>query len=457
MAAMAADSASEVLATDVLSSVAEYLGRGRDLAHFAATCVRFRRAAVLLHQRVLREDIRGEVFLREAASLLYVRVAPLSQLRIFKLSACRVHGDELGRALTQLQHSLVCLTLEMVKVHVSIMPVVVLPHLRLLTVAPPSSEFRIETPVLERLCIYRKALEDKCTGCGAARPSFKCSSCKFYAFCEKPCQLREWDMPAGHKAVCSAERGTPRTELDVGDVSDRAVDLVRRACASPWLRHLDLAHFWQKNVVYTATVRDGGAGVGNEDDDDVGDEVAARPPGSAMLDLHALASGLRTMRAMRLLRCGLTDDVVEVLCRLAPQLECLDISVNAKLTDVSLAHIGTLACLRDLRIRQNYRMTDSGLRHVARGCARLERVDLLAGVRIRNKTAIIVWHVSQPTLQLFGLNCSRLVELRGVWLCATPASLAQVKQLHCATAKDVYDLVGVQGADWARGGLPMDS
>jgi len=94
-----------------------------------------------------------------------------------------------------------------------------------------------------------QALEDRCSGCGSPRPNYKCSACKFYAFCKKECQVEEWDRP-GHKMVCH-NGGLSEVPLPIGSTSTNAVELVCRALEhAENLRDLDLAHFWQKNVIH---------------------------------------------------------------------------------------------------------------------------------------------------------------------------------------------------------------
>jgi len=161
---------------------------------------------------------------------------------------------------------------------------------------------------------------------------------------------------------------------------------------------------------------------------------------------------MSSLHTLRLLRCGLSDESIHLFVSYAPRLEKVDISLNAKLSDLSLITISKLRGLKDLRIRQNHRMTDYGLSQIALACTLLEKADLTAGVRNRRNAQVeIVWWITPATLQTFALNCTRLVEFRGVWICDTPSSMQNIKTLSCLTQREIVQLEGVQGEDWGWG------
>jgi hypothetical protein len=445
-------SALSFLSIDAVSKIASFLSF-RDLVKLNTCSKHCYRAVQAYFLGVRTRHVKGyNVYYPSLAtsSPLRALLLPFGNLRKLTLVACRVPGLALSSALEGLAHSLAHLQLEMVKLHDSEMVWVHLPNLVRLDVAPPTYHIKITAPRISRVSLYRKALEDKCSGCGSPRPSYKCSACKFYAFCEKSCQVQEWNLP-GHKGVCSS---VPREVAPVrGGASANVVELVARACEGGSLREIDLAHFWLPNVVFPAGDATPPTDPEDAEENQAPDEDEERQPRDALLSHPQVLQSFAGLLTLRLLRCGLSDQAVAMICAHAPQLRRVDVSLNPKLTDDAARALAGLGALQDVRLRQNHRMSDAGMRRLASAGAALEYCDLAAGVRNKRDGSVeIIWVLSLETLQTFADRCPRLVELRGVWRCETPrALLERLKCASCLSLDDLVTLRGVNSMDWGLG------
>jgi hypothetical protein len=280
-------------------------------------------------------------------------------------------------------------------------PLIIMKSLKRLDLSPPSTSIlhNVVFPKLLRLSSYRKMLEDKCSNCNVARPSSKCGACKFYAFCTRECQMSNWnDNDLGHKRVC-------HHSLEV-DSPQSVSGLILNAAKYGELRELDLAHYWHQNVLFDAKaipVGGGGAGVGgfgvgaaggamfNDDDDDgEGGGVNDAAKQDNVVPVFSRPIAIRVLErlvSLRLLRCGVDDGALELISKNAMQLKALDISLNTKVTDLGLLHLAALSDhLEDLRLRQDYRLTDAGIRQALVKLPKLTRVDLRSGIkRLRSR------------------------------------------------------------------------
>lgn len=290
---------------------------------------------------------------------------------------------------------------------------IVMKNLRRLDLSPPTTSVlnRVQFPKLARLSSYRKMLEDKCSYCKAPRPSSKCGACKFYAFCAKECQEKNWkDTSIGHSRVC--------VEGEEVDSPRRVSNLIETAARAGELRELDLAHYWQTNILFPAGALAASAAAVGDDEDEA---VLNRRAGGSVLPVFArpvVVNVLDRLVTLRLLRCGLDDNSLFIIGKNSRCLRALDITANTKITNDGLRHLTLLAStLVDLCLRQNYRLTDEGLRSSLIFLPKLVNLDLRTGIRRLRRGGAdtnfsVLWTPTYATLKAIATHCTQLHRLR---------------------------------------------
>jgi hypothetical protein len=197
--------------------------------------------------------------------------------------------------------------------------------------------------------------------------------------------MTNWqDSRLGHRRVCHVSH-----EVDSPQAISR---LVLSAARSGQLRELDLAHYWHPNVLfpsnpYTISTSNNSVNADGDDaDEDRLDGVNER--GLAVFAHPLTLRVFAKLISLRLLRCGLDDTALKVIAANSEQLRCMDISTNTKITDMGLNYLVPLAkVLKDLRLRQNYRLTDDGIRAALVNFSAMEILDIRCGVkRLRGRT-----------------------------------------------------------------------
>jgi hypothetical protein len=327
--------------------------------------------------------------------------------------------------------------------------VVTMHALQQLEISPPLKRFNVYAPLLKSVSSFRKMLEDVCTTCRSPRPDFKCSKCKFYAYCSQQCQSADWNHNRrGHRIVCCSDENYAR------DI----VGVVERACESPHLRVLDIAHFWQRDLLFKSALESG------SDDEAQQNVVHPHANGTPLFCRPMVVDTLPRLTALRLLRCGLDDGMLAIISTTMPQLLALDISLNSKVTDDGLMTLHRCVNMRDLRIRQNYRISDAGVR--ALSClSKLTFLDACCGARrsVPNNPNIIghthgdaikfVWTASSQTILHLAHSCLNLRVLRVLRsaetsLLVVPPTLQYRLKLVQFDIKEFHELKDILGEQW---------
>jgi hypothetical protein len=323
--------------------------------------------------------------------------------------------------------------------------------LQRLEISPPLKGLTIHAPLLRHVSSFRKMLEDVCTTCRSPRPDFKCSKCKFYAYCSQACQSHDWSRHnRGHRIVCRTDENYAR------DI----VGIVEHACESPYLRVLDIAHFWQRELLFKSALENGSD---DEQNQQIGGGAASQSNGVPLFSRQIVMNTLPRLTSLRLLRCGLDDGVLGTISSTMPQLMALDISLNSKVTDDGLACLHICTNMKDLRIRQNYRITDGGIR--ALNClTQLTFLDACCGARrsIPNNPHLVghgqadaikfVWTPSLSTILHLANSCQQLRTLRILRSSDTeivlPLVISKRLTVYQFAIKEFHEMKDILGEPW---------
>lgn len=295
---------------------------------------------------------------------LQIATRAMYKLTRLDLVTCRIAEQDLLLALEHVRHTLQDLRIEMMHIteqstgETGSLEMVEMTNLRRFDLSPSSHKvfYRLNMPNLQRLGSHKKRLLDKCSCCARSRPSSKCGQCRFYAFCSRDCQVENWSgSTAGHKQVCCAQDSESISTLLLQGMTSQLLEL-------------DLAHYWQPNLLFEAPVEADGEPV---------------PTLSPVFTAQMAPRYFANMQSLRLVRCGVRDDDVYVIAQHAPQIQCLDLSLNTKISDVALQDIAKYwsKTMRDLRLRQTYRVTDSGIREHVTKLFQAEYLDLRVGLK----------------------------------------------------------------------------
>lgn len=294
---------------------------------------------------------------------LQVATKAIYKLTRLDLVTCRLTEQDLLLALDHVRHILQDLRIEMMHIteqstgEIGSLEMVEMTSLRRFDLSPSSHPvfYRLNMANLQRLGSHKKRLQDKCSCCARSKPSSKCGQCRFYAFCSRDCQVENWSgSTAGHKQVCCTQD------------SDSISTLLLQGMTSQLLE-LDLAHYWQPNLLFEAPMEDG-------------EPVSTLNP---VFTAQMAPRYFANIQSLRLVRCGVRDEDVYLIAQHAPQIQCLDLSLNTKLTNVTLQDIAKYwsKTMRDLRLRQTYRITDSGIREHITELSQAEYLDLRVGLK----------------------------------------------------------------------------
>ena len=272
-----------VLSEDRIADILEFLPLS-SMASIAVLSRSFAHAVRERVNRIHRVARRNCAFLAAEVSLnggervpprsLQLALKPFRLLYSLELRACALDAIDLHAALLALAPKLERLVYEMCVVDTSrlrepgssgsgatkLLEAPLMPELRVLNVSPnnfywPSDGLFVKAPQLEEFHSYRKVLEDSCCQCGRFLPSYKCSRCKFFAFCSPACQELDWNSATGHRTVCTSYVGTSFAMDEFGgahDGHDRFLNSVEALLAGGEIKVLSLAHRWKLGYIFAS-------------------------------------------------------------------------------------------------------------------------------------------------------------------------------------------------------------
>lgn len=303
----------------------------------------------------------------ELTPSLRFTLRPLYNLTRLDLVACRVSVGDLAAGLHVVRGTLQELRVEMICVVQAAAEeddnkaVVELSHLTRFELSPSNSKLLQLVSFgggggggITRLTSHKKLLQDKCSCCGKSRPGSKCGQCRFYAFCERDCQVENWNSPtAGHKQVCCAQ--------DVDSISQ----LLLLGCKQGKVQELDLAHYWQPNLLFPCPEEPGGY------------------RGGPVFTRLSMSEMFASLVSLRLVRCGVRDEDVLLVCQSAPHVVRIDLSLNTKVSDLALQYMGRYwgKQMVDVRLRQAHRVTEAAICDLVLAMPNAVYLDLRYGLK----------------------------------------------------------------------------